>query len=81
MINDVNMDELAEVRFADQDPQNQDPDAYNEILWLDLIGESKDQIDETLGRIDSALDVHRTKGLEKVKKLLEEAFSRLEDES
>ena len=77
----ISTDALAEAYYADRDPQHQDPDAYNEILWLDLIGESKDQIDEALGRIDSALDIHETKGLEKAKKLLTEAFNRLEEES
>ena len=74
-------DDQIEAYYIDWDPQFYDPDAYDVDEYLDKVGKAKDQIDEALGRIDSALDVHRTKGLEKVKKLLEEAFSRLEDES
>jgi hypothetical protein len=48
---------------------------------LDKISEAKEHIDEALGYIDGALDIHETKGLEKAKKLLTEAFNRLEEES
>ena len=74
-------DDQIEAYYIDWDPQFHDPDAYDVDEYLDKVGKAKDQIDEALGHIENALDIHRTKGLEKVKKLLDEAFSRLEDES
>lgn len=74
-------DALADAYYADQDPQYQDPDAYDVDEHLDKISEAKEHIDEALGYIDGALDIHETKGLEKAKKLLTEAFNRLEEES
>ena len=77
----VSIDALADAYYADQDPQYQDPDAYDVDELLDKISEAEEHIDEALGYIDGALDIHETKGLEKAKKLLTEAFNRLEEES
>ena len=75
------IDALADAYYADQDPQYQDPDAYDVDEHLDKISKAKDYIDEALGCLDSAIDFHETRGLEKAKKLLTEAFNRLEEES
>jgi hypothetical protein len=74
-------DALAEAYYADRDPQFQDPDAYDVDEYLDTVGKAKEQIDNTLSTIENALDIRYTKGLEKAKKLLTEAFNRLEEES
>lgn len=75
------IDALADAYYSDQDPQFQDPDAYDVDEYLDKVGKAKEQIDNTLGTIENALDIRYTKGLEKVKKLLTEAYTRLEEES
>ena len=75
------IDALADAYYADQDPQYQDPDAYDVDEYLDTVGKAKEQIDDTLSTIENALDIRYTKGLEKAKKLLTEAYTRLEEES
>jgi len=75
------IDALAEAYYADRDPQFQDPDAYDVDEYLDTVGKAKEQIDDTLSTIENALDIRYTKGLEKAKKLLTEAYTRLEEES
>jgi hypothetical protein len=75
------IDALADAYYADRDPQFQDPDAYDVDEYLDKVGKAKEQIDEALGTIENALDIRYTKGLEKAKKLLTEAYTRLEEES
>lgn len=77
----MSIDALADAYYADQDPQYQDPDAYDVDEYLDKVGKAKEQIDNTLGTIENALDIRYTKGLEKAKKLLTEAYTRLEEES
>jgi hypothetical protein len=77
----TDIDTLRELRYSDCDPQFADPDAYDIDEHLDKISKAKDYIDEALGCLDSAIDIHETKGLEKAKKLLTEAFNRLEEES
>jgi hypothetical protein len=75
------IDALADAYYADRDPQFQDPDAYDVDEYLDTVGKAKEQIDDTLSTIENALDIRYTKGLEKAKKLLTEAYTRLEEES
>jgi cytochrome c len=75
------IDALADAYYADRDPQFQDQDAYDVDEYLDTVGKAKEQIDDTLSTIENALDIRYTKGLEKAKKLLTEAFNRLEEES
>lgn len=74
-------DALTEAYYADRDPQNQDPDAYDVDEYLRKLETTKEQIDEALGTIENVLDIRYTKGLEKAKKLLTEAYTRLEEES
>lgn len=80
MTNVVNMDELADGRFADQDPQNQDPDAYDKDEWLDVMEEAADHISDALLTLQLANEIHEFKGAEKIARLLTEASSRLEEE-
>ena len=75
----MSTDALADAYYADQDPQYQDP--YDVDEYLDTVGKAKEQIDDTLSTIENALDIRYTKGLEKAKKLLTEAYTRLEEES
>ena len=77
----VSTDALADAYYADQDPQYQDPDAYDVDEYLRKLETAKEQIDDTLGTIENVLDIRYTKGLEKAKKLLTEAYTRLEEES
>lgn len=77
----ISTDALADGYYVDRNPEFQDPDAYDVDEYLDKIGEAKEQIDNTLSTIENVLDIRHTKGVEKVKKLLLEAYNRLEEES
>ena len=77
----TDIDTLRELRYSDCDPQFADPDAYETDEQPHQISKTKAYNDEELGCLDSAIDIHETKGLEKAKKLLTEAFNRLEEES
>lgn len=73
-------DALAEAYYADVDPQHQDPDAYDEEEFLNLLASAQDLIDNALGALHNAKEIHETPGITKVKNLLSEALSRLEEE-
>lgn len=75
------IDALREAYDADRNPEFQDPDTYDVDEYLRKVGEAKEQIDNTLSTIENALDIRYAKGLEKAKKLLTEAYTRLEEES
>jgi hypothetical protein len=75
------IDALIDAYYAETDPQFQDPDAYDVDEYLRKLDTAKEQIDDTLGTIENVLDIRHTKGVERVKKLLLEAFNRLEEES
>ena len=77
----ISIDALRDAYDAERSPEFQDPDAYDVDEYLDTVGKAKEQIDDTLSTIENALDIRYTKGLEKAKKLLTEAYTRLEEES
>lgn len=74
------IDEARELNSADRDPQFQDPDAYDEDEWLDVMEEAADHINDALFTLQQANELHEFKGAEKITRLLTEAISRLEAE-
>lgn len=76
----ISTDAQAEAYYADQDPQNQDPDAYDKDEWLDVMEEAADHINDALLTLQRANEIHEFKGAEKIARLLTEASSRLEEE-
>lgn len=78
---EFNMDERKDAYYAGVSPEYADTDAYDVDEYLRKVGEAKEQIDNTLSTIENALDIRYAKGLEKAKKLLTEAYTRLEEES
>ena len=77
----ISTDALADGYYSDRNPEFQDPDAYDVDEYLRQLETAKEQIDDTLGTIENVLDIRHTKGVERVKKLLLEAYNRLEEES
>ena len=73
-------DALAEAYYANRDPQNQDPDAYNKEDFLDHLASAQEYIDNALGALHNAKEEHETSGVDKIIRLLTEAMTRLEDE-
>lgn len=76
----ISTDAQAEAYYADQDPQNQDPDAYDKDEWLDVMEKAADHINDALLTLQQANELHEFKGAEKIARLLTEASSRLEEE-
>lgn len=75
----IYIDELRDQAFADQDPQNQDPDAYDKDEWLDRLAEAEDHIDDAIRTLEEANQEHEVEGIDRIIKCLKEASSRLED--
>ncbi|MBQ8066770.1 MAG: hypothetical protein IJ201_00305 [Solobacterium sp.] len=80
MIDVVYIDELLDGYYSDQNPQNQDPDAYDKDEWLDVMEKAADHINDALLTLQQANELHEFKGAEKIARLLTEASSRLEEE-
>ena len=76
----TSIDELREQAFADQDPQFQNEEVFNESEWFYLLDEASNYIDEAISAIQKANEMNRFKGAGKIERLLSEAFSRLEEE-
>lgn len=76
----ISTDAQAEAYYADLDPQNQDPDAYDKDEWLDLLEKVSTSIDDAISTLQQANELHEFKGAEKIGRLLTEAFTRLEEE-
>lgn len=76
----ISTDAQAEAYYAEQDPQNQDPDAYDKDEWLDVMEKAADHINDALLTLQQANELHEFKGAEKIARLLTEASSRLEEE-
>ena len=76
----ISTDAQAEAYYADQDPQNQDPDAYDKDEWLDVMEKAADHINDALLTLQRANEIHEFRGAEKIACLLTEASSRLEEE-
>ena len=74
-----NIDEARELSSADKDPQFQDPDAYDEDAWLDMLLEADNHIDDAIRVLQAANEEHEVKGGDRIVKLLIEASCRLEE--
>lgn len=74
-----NLDEARELDSADRDPQFQDPDAYDEDAWLDMLLEADNHIDDAIRVLQAANEEHEVKGGDRIVKLLIEASARLEE--
>ncbi len=53
-----NLDELAELTYAAQDPQFEDPDAYDADKWLDSVRDLYDSVDNLTLDFSKVLEEH-----------------------
>lgn len=76
----ISIDELREQTYASQDPQFQDPDAYDQDAWLEKLSEVDEHIDDAIMCLQAANEMHELNRGDKIINLLKEAATRLEEE-
>ncbi len=76
----TDIDNLREQTYASQDPQFQDPDAYDKDEWLDILDQVSDHINDAILTLQQADEMHALRNPDRIIRILKEADSRLGDE-
>lgn len=79
-MSDISLDALADLTFAANDPQFQNPEAYDTDKWLDKLSDANEKIDEALDLLNEAIKDHETPALKRAGVKLLEAQTFVEAE-